>query len=238
VRQLEDARAAIVRAGERTLLVTEDLALEQRLWNRRAVDGDERERRTRAQLMNRLRDQFLAGARLPGDEHGRLRGRRLFDHAIDAPDQRTVPDDPPEAADFPELPPQVTDLAQRLLSLHGLFQQNLQPLGVDGLGQVIVGAVFNRFDGAFHGALCGQQNEGDVGQLIVQRTQQLEPSHARHDQITHDDGGAEGGHHTEGFFALGRLICLEAPRLHEFRQPAAGCGIVFDNEDTFGLETV
>ena len=64
VRELEHAGPAIVRAGEGALLVTEDLALEQRLRNRRAVDGDERERRPRAQLVDRLRDELLAGARL------------------------------------------------------------------------------------------------------------------------------------------------------------------------------
>ena len=42
VGELEAAGAAIGGAGERALLVAEDLALEQRLGNRRAVDGDER----------------------------------------------------------------------------------------------------------------------------------------------------------------------------------------------------
>ena len=43
VRELEHAGPAIVRAGERPLLVAEDLALEQRFGDRRAVDRDERE---------------------------------------------------------------------------------------------------------------------------------------------------------------------------------------------------
>ena len=43
--QLEAALPPIGGAGERALLVAEDLALEQRLGNRGAVDGDERERR-------------------------------------------------------------------------------------------------------------------------------------------------------------------------------------------------
>ena len=64
MRQLEHAGAAIVRAGEGPFLVAEDLALEQRLRDRGAVDRDERERLPRAQLVNRLRDQLLAGARL------------------------------------------------------------------------------------------------------------------------------------------------------------------------------
>ena len=42
VRQLEHAGPAVVRAGERPLLMTEDLALEQRFGNRGAVDRDKR----------------------------------------------------------------------------------------------------------------------------------------------------------------------------------------------------
>ena len=61
MRQLEDAGAAIVRAGERALLVTEDLALEQRLGDGGAVDRDKRERRARAQLVDGLRHELLAG---------------------------------------------------------------------------------------------------------------------------------------------------------------------------------
>ena len=45
MRQLELARLARDRAGERALLVAEELGLEQRLGNRGAVDGDERRRR-------------------------------------------------------------------------------------------------------------------------------------------------------------------------------------------------
>ncbi len=44
VRELEAAGPALERAGERALLVAEDLALEERLGNGRAVDGDERAR--------------------------------------------------------------------------------------------------------------------------------------------------------------------------------------------------
>ena len=69
--QLEAAGAPIGGAGERAALVPEDLALEQRLRNRRAVDGDKRRLGARAELVDRLRDQLLARARLADDEHRR-----------------------------------------------------------------------------------------------------------------------------------------------------------------------
>ena len=88
VGQLETALPPIGRAGERALLVAEDLALEQRLGNRRAVDRHKRKRRARAELVDRLRDQLLAGARLAGDEHRRARRRRLLDDLVDLPHLR------------------------------------------------------------------------------------------------------------------------------------------------------
>src|SRR5207237_8813943 len=83
VGELEAALAPIGGAGERAFFVAENFALEQRLRNRRTVDGDEREGGARAELMDRLRDELLAGARLRGDEH-RRRGRRgLLVHLVD-----------------------------------------------------------------------------------------------------------------------------------------------------------
>src|SRR5262249_16723974 len=66
--ELEAALPPIGRAGERAFLVAEDLALEKRLGNRGAVDRHERKRGARAELMNRLRDELLAGARFAGDQ--------------------------------------------------------------------------------------------------------------------------------------------------------------------------
>ena len=69
MRQLEHARASIGGAGEGTLLVTENLALEERLGNRGTIDRDKRKCRPGAELVDRLRDELLAGARLSGNQH-------------------------------------------------------------------------------------------------------------------------------------------------------------------------
>ena len=75
MRQLETARLARVGAGERALLVAEQLGLEQRLGNRGAVDGDERPVVARAERVQRAREQLLAGAALALEQHRRV-GRR------------------------------------------------------------------------------------------------------------------------------------------------------------------
>src|SRR5207302_4771766 len=103
IRQLEAARAPLGRAGERAFLVAEDLALEQRLGNRRAVDRDERKRRPRAELMNRLRDELLAGPRFAGDEDGGTGGRGLLDNLVNLAHLGAVADKRAERAVLAQL---------------------------------------------------------------------------------------------------------------------------------------
>ena len=58
------------RAGEGALLVAEQLALEQRLGQRRAVEAQERRRRARRAAVDRLGQHLLADAGLAEDQHG------------------------------------------------------------------------------------------------------------------------------------------------------------------------
>src|SRR5262245_16759860 len=74
VRELEAAGLARRRARERALLVAEQLALEERLGNRRTVDLDEGPARAAAARVQRARDDLLARAALAGHERG---GRRV-----------------------------------------------------------------------------------------------------------------------------------------------------------------
>ena len=65
----------------------------------------------RAQLVDRLRDQLLAGARLAEDQHRRRRRRRLLDHLIERAHRRAVADDAAEAPAIAQLPAQRLVLA-------------------------------------------------------------------------------------------------------------------------------
>src|SRR5439155_16171970 len=61
---LEEAGLGRDRAGERAALVAEQLALEQRLGERRAVQAQERRLRARRVAVDQLGDHFLANAGL------------------------------------------------------------------------------------------------------------------------------------------------------------------------------
>ena len=72
VGELEPPGFAVVRARERAFLVAEDFRFEERIGQRRAVDGLELFRTTPAQLVNHVRDELLAGAGRSEDQHGNI----------------------------------------------------------------------------------------------------------------------------------------------------------------------
>ena len=73
---LEQTGLRFGRARERALLVPKQLALQQALGDRRAVDGDERRLRARRPTVDSSRHHVLADAGLAQDDHadGALRG--------------------------------------------------------------------------------------------------------------------------------------------------------------------
>lgn len=80
MRRLDKARlAALARARERTFLVAEQFAFQQRLGKRAAVHRDEREVFATAQAMHALRDHFLARAAFAENQHGCI-GLRVAAH--------------------------------------------------------------------------------------------------------------------------------------------------------------
>jgi hypothetical protein len=75
VGRLEQTAVLADRAGEGAFDVTEQLALEQVLGHRAAIDRDERPVATRARAMDRACQQLFAGAALAGDHDARVGAR-------------------------------------------------------------------------------------------------------------------------------------------------------------------
>ena len=157
--------------------------------------------------------------------------RRLLDHLVDLPHLGAVADHLAEGAVVAELAPQHLHLAARVLPLDDLVEQDLQPLRLDRLGQVVVGAFLDRLDGGLDRALRRENDDGQLAALLLERAQQLEAAHARHHEVADDDGGAEGGDTLERFFAVGGGLGGKPPRTHELGEPEPGRRIVFDDQN-------
>ena len=90
VGKLDQPHPAGIGAGERAPLVAEQFALQQGVGDRAAINGHERPLRPPAALVDRPRDEFLAGPRLAGDEDVDVAGRHSLDDGIDLPHRRTL----------------------------------------------------------------------------------------------------------------------------------------------------
>jgi len=129
--------------------VAEDFTLQQVFRERRAMHRDERPARPPAGLMNGLRDQFLAGARLALDEDGRLRRRHqahLIDHRLQL---LRMADDVLELELLVEPLVELFHLHLQRLVFQRTLDEQLQPLDVDGLGKEIDGPALHCLDGRF-----------------------------------------------------------------------------------------
>ena len=93
MRQLEAADPPGRGTGERALLVPEQLALEQAGRHCRHVHPDERLVAPAAQVVDRVRDQLLAGARLAKEQHGAVGWRDGLDGLQHPPQRRARADD-------------------------------------------------------------------------------------------------------------------------------------------------
>ena len=114
-RQLEASGLLPVRPGEGAALVAEQLGLEQRVGQRRAVDRDEGAVGAGAGVVNGAGDQFLPRPALPGEQHRRLRSRHLSRPGQRLAQERGVPDHLIEPVSLVQLAPGTLQaLLQRL----------------------------------------------------------------------------------------------------------------------------
>src|SRR6185437_2913517 len=70
MRRFHLAQRLLDGAGERTLLVTKELALQKRFRYRRTIDGHEARRPPRRKLVHGTHEEFLSGARFTEEQHG------------------------------------------------------------------------------------------------------------------------------------------------------------------------
>ncbi len=133
VGEFEAALAARDGAGERALLVAEQLALEQRVRDGRAVERHERLPARWLSWWIVCATSSLPVPDSPLIEHRRGRRRGLLDHLVDLAHLGALADHLAERAALAELPPEHPHLAQRVVPLDDLVEQDLQPLGIDRL---------------------------------------------------------------------------------------------------------
>src|SRR5690606_28139900 len=142
VRRLEPALPAAERARERAALVSEELRLDERLREGRAVDRHEREALSWSARMQRVGDELLARPALADDETRRLALRDRVEALDELHHRRRVADDRRAGlAAGNELARLLELLLERAVLGDVADDAERELLGVERLRDVVVGAV-------------------------------------------------------------------------------------------------
>ena len=136
-----------------------------------------------------------------------------------------------EAEAVAELLVQHPVLAHQVRPLHRPAQHEQQLVLLQGLGQVVEGALAHRVDGAVDGPVGGHQDDEGRGLQLEDLAQQLDAVEVGHLQVGEDDveGAALGG--LEGLAAVAGGGGLVALRLQDHLQDVALAALVVDDED-------
>ena len=136
--------------------MAEELALEQLPRERGAVDGDERPRGARREVVDRLGDELLAG-----------RGA----------------DDVLEAVAGVEAALEVAVLALQVAGAEGALEDEVELVEVDGLREEVLRAELHRLDRGLDRPVGGEEDADRGGVLLANLPQQREAVLARHSDV-------------------------------------------------------
>ena len=187
VRAVEQSRLRALGVGERTLRVPEQLALQQRLGHRRAVDGHEGPAATVAPLVDRARDDLLAGAALAGDEHGGVGRRDALDQVVCLLHRGALPDEGVESRQPSRLQAQPLHLLAQAAVRRRPVDRDREDVELDRLVDEVVGAHADGSDRRVEAAERGEHDDGHVGAAAHDALAKLEAAEAAHVEIRHDD---------------------------------------------------
>ena len=113
--------------------------------------------------VDRVRDDFLARSRLADDEDVRVGVRDHLDLFEEPLHPRRLADEMAERAHLLQLTAKLEDLLLHHLLVFDGLEDDLQARQVDRLGDVILGADFERLDGGVDRGVAGEDDHRDVG---------------------------------------------------------------------------
>ena len=202
---LELADAAAVSAGEGALLVAEQLALQQVLRDGGAVEGQERSLSAGAVLVDGAGDKLLAGATLPGDQHGKGLVGDTADGLVRFLHPRAAADDGFAGELFVRR--RLRDdgrLAHQPGDFERLADHAVQLLQIDRLEQVVVRPVPHRLDGRVGRPGHGDHDDRDAGVDSPELSQDVQAGLVGQAQVEENNVRASGG---DPFQALCARLC-------------------------------
>ena len=212
--------------------MSEELALDEGLGDRPAVDDPERLVLPLRSLVEEARNALLARAALAGDEDGAPPARDALHELEDALHRRRAPEQVLRLMTV-DLSAEARVLLDERALLERLADERAQLGGGERLRDEVVRAALHRVDRRLHGGVGGHHDDLRVGRDLLGDRDDIEPGAVRHHQVGEDDA-----------VGLRRVLERVARRREagrgrdgvalppeEDRQHLAESGLVVDDED-------
>ena len=230
VRLLEEPALRRVRTGKRSPDVSEELALEQPLGNRHAVDRDEGLVGASAVVVDRAGHDFLARSAVAGDEHAASPVGDLPDQGEDVAHGRALADEIAEGARLVHRPAQPLVLLFEDAPLDGALEGEQRHLGLEGLGDVVESAGAHGFHCRVDASEGGHENDGGLGADSPQLAHHLDAGLSGHPDVAQDGVELDAPRLPERLVRGARLPNLVSMLLEQRREHLPHRGIVVDHQ--------
>ena len=233
VGDLEQSDLVAIGAGERPLLVTEHLRLEQMFRHGGAVQWHEWGLRPAAVSMNELGDELFPGAAL-SHEHDRRIGHgdlsRQIDHAAECRRRAKQSHTIAIAVLLEQRRARLLALAIRADRVGGASDEHLEMRAREGLGQIIPGTHAQGFDARVHAGVARHHHDDRLGARCQHRLQDLHAGHGSHVEIHEHNVVLRAPHHLDGFVAATAYRDVIAIHLQHAGASIAKRAVVIDYE--------
>ena len=175
-----------IRPGERAFRVAEELALEQLARDCGAVHGNEPARTTWAQRMNGAGDSLLPSSRITEDQHRRVADGDPMNELGELSHRRRAPDHTRQHFVLTHLAAELFREVGRRASERSQHDE-ARRLGVERLGEVVVGAEPERLDRRVERREGGHENELRVRSQTPAGSEDFDPVDIRHLEVAEND---------------------------------------------------
>ena len=187
--RLKLALALIGRACERTFFVAEQFRFNQFARHRGAVHRNELALPTaRALVVNGARDQFFARAGFAANQHRNFCRRDFGNQVIDLLHAVTGAEQIARAFEGGEFFFQPRIFCAQTACFQRVFDDKAQFIQFIRLGEIIVRACFDGFDGGAFGAVRGNHDDLRCVVLLRKFVQKFHPARARQIVVEQDQG--------------------------------------------------
>ena len=138
-------------------------------------------------MVDRARDELLAGSRLAANQHGRVALGHLLHDAEHALERIALADDAIEIVDVVLGMPQIVELVAHAPHLERLLDLHFHFFDLEGLLHVVERAAFHGFHGRMHRSEGGHQDHGGRGMERLGGAEHVEAVAAAHLEIAQHD---------------------------------------------------